>query len=188
MSESKLKLVHRLRRYRRIHRFIGIVIAVLLLISAITGILLAFKKDVDIIQPPTQKGISKVLADWKPIDEIRDVAVAHLTEHVSNGDQIEIDRIDVRPSKGIAKVIFTEDSWEIQVDGVSGKVLSMSKRHSDWIESIHDGSIISDGFKLISMNFLGWGVLLLIFSGAWLYYGPGIYRRIKRSRRIEDQS
>jgi len=180
------RLVQRLRKFRRFHRYIGIGVAVLLLVSAITGILLAFKKDVDILQPPTQKGVSKVLGDWKPIDEIRDIAVQHLQEQLNDVQQISIDKIDVRPDKGIAKVIFDNDNWEIQVDGVSGKVLSMAKRHSDWIERLHDGSIISDGFKLISMNFLGWGVLILIFTGAWLYYGPGIYRRLKRAKRLDS--
>lgn len=177
------RLVQRLRKYRRIHRYIGITVGVLLLISAITGILLAFKKDVDILQPPTQKGISKVLGDWKSLDEIRDIAVDHLGDRVPHGHQIGIDRIDVRPDKGIAKVIFDRGSWEVQVDGVAGKVLSTAKRHSDWIERIHDGSIISDFFKLISMNFLGWGVLFLTFTGAWLYYGPSIYRKLKRAKR-----
>ena len=71
----------------------------------------------------------------------------------------------------------------MQVDGKSGEVLSIDKRYSDWIESLHDGSIISDGFKLVSMNFLGMGLLFLIFTGLWLWYGP---RRIRIKKRVKN--
>ena len=154
----------------------------LLMVSAITGVILSLKKDVSIIQPPTEKGVSDVLSDWKPIHELSALALNHLHDNINGSSKILVDRIDVRPTKGMAKVIFDDDSWEVQIDGVSGKVLSMGKRHSDWIEKVHDGSIISDVFKLVSMNALGLGSMILIFTGAWLYYGPGVYRKRKRAR------
>ena len=159
--------------------------AILLMVSAITGVLLSLKKDVSILQPPTEKGVSEVLSDWKPIHELSTLALNHLHDNVVGSSNILVDRIDVRPTKGMAKVIFDDDSWEVQIDGVSGKVLSMGKRHSDWIEKVHDGSIISDAFKLVSMNVLGWGSMILIFTGAWLYYGPGVYRKRKRANRYD---
>lgn len=155
------------------------------MVSAITGVLLSLKKDVSILQPPTEKGVSEVLSDWKPIHELSTLALNHLHDNITGSSNILVDRIDVRPTKGMAKVIFDDDSWEIQIDGVSGKVLSMGKRHSDWIEKVHDGSIISDAFKLVSMNVLGWGTMILIFTGAWLYYGPGVYRKRKRANRYD---
>lgn len=181
----KNKLVLRLRKFRKFHRVIGITVAVLLMISAITGVALSLKKDVAIIQPPTEKGVSEVLSDWKPVHELSTLALDHLHTNIAGSSAIQVDRIDVRPSKGMAKVIFDDDSWEVQIDGVSGKILSLGKRHSDWIEKVHDGSIISDTFKLISMNVLGWGSLILIFTGAWLYYGPRIYRKQKRANRYD---
>ncbi len=179
------KLVLKLRKYRKFHRIVGITVAALLLVSAVTGILLSLKKDIDLIQPPTIRGVSEVLSDWKPIHELSTIALAYLHNNVSGSSSIQVDKIDVRPSKGMAKVIFDDDSWEVQIDGVSGKILSMGKRHSDWIERLHDGSIISDNFKLVAMNALGWGVLVLIFTGAWLYYGPGVYRKQKRANRYD---
>lgn len=178
-------LVLYLRKFRKVHRVLGIVIAILLLISAVTGILLALKKEFAFLQPPTQKGGSELLSDWLPVDDLANKALAHLHDNIENSESINIDRIDIRPSKGVAKVIFDEGSWEIQIDGVSAEILSIGKRHSDWIEHLHDGSIISDGFKLVSMNFLGFGAILLIISGTWLYYGPGIYRRRKRAKRYD---
>ena len=54
--------------------------------------------------------------------------------------QIEavIDRIDVRPGYGVAKVLFNDVFWEVQVDLSSGQVLSANQRTSDIIEKIHD--------------------------------------------------
>lgn len=173
-------LVNSLRRFRVFHRWIGLGLAILLIISAVTGVLLALKKDVGMLQPPTQKGISKDLSDWKPLSEISTLAETAL--HVAHPDQKEntVDRLDVRPSKGIVKVLFDKGYWEVQIDGKSGEIKSIAKRHSDWIEHLHDGSIISDGFKLISMNVLGIGLLFLITTGVWLWYGPKRIRIKKR--------
>ena len=162
----------------------GLTLALLLCISAITGVLLALKKDVDIIQPPTQKGVSKNVDDWKTLAEISSIAETAFYEAHPDQKENTIDRLDVRPSKGIVKVLFEKGNWEVQVDGKSGEVKSIAKRYSDLIESLHDGSIISDLFKLISMNILGIGLLLLIVTGFWLWYGPKQLR--KRKRRPEE--
>lgn len=173
-------IIRSLRKFRVLHRWMGLTLAILLIISAVTGILLALKKDVNLIQPPTQKGISKNLADWKPINELNLIAQEAFYKAHPNQKNNPVDKMDVRPSKGIVKVLFENGYWEVQVDGVSGEVKSIAKRHSDWIEHLHDGSIISDGFKLFSMNFLGIGLLFLITTGVWLWYGP---RRVRKEKR-----
>ena len=171
-----------LRNFRKYHRYIGVTLALLVLISAITGILLSLKKDVDILQPPTQKGISKTLDTWKPIAEIATIATTTFYERYPDQKDNAIDKMDVRPSKGIVKVLFEKGYWEVQVDGTSGEVKSIARRHSDWIEHVHDGSIISDWFKLLSMNVLGIGMLLLMVSGLWLWYGPQKVREYRKKR------
>jgi len=174
------KYIQSLRSFRKFHRYTGLLLAVFILISAVTGILLSLKKDVDIIQPPTQKGVSKDLTTWKSVAELSTLATTAFYEKYPDQKENEIDRLDVRPSKGIAKVLFKEGNWEVQIDGTSGEVKSIAKRYSDWIESLHDGSIINDFFKLISMNVLGIGVLFLIGTGVWLWYGPKVVREMKR--------
>ena len=157
----------------------GLSIAVFLFVSAITGFLLGWKKEIDLIQPPTQKGSTTLLSEWKPIEELANIAQLHFDQTFPE-TQNKIDRIDVRPSKGIAKVLFKDGWWEVQIDGKSGQILSTAQRHSDWIEQLHDGSLISDGFKLFSMNFLGIGTLFIVCSGFWLWLGPIKFRNIKR--------
>lgn len=169
-----------LRKFRNWHRLLGLSLSAFLVISALTGILLSFKKDVALLQPPTQKGISKNLEQWKPLSELSDLATIAFYAAHPNQSNNSVDKIDVRPSKGVAKVLFEEGYWEVQIDGTSGEIKSIARRHSDWIEHLHDGSIISDWFKLLSMNVLGVGVLVMISTGLWLYYGPRKYRKKKQ--------
>jgi len=180
----KEAIVRSLRKLRKLHRFLGLSISIFLLISALTGILLALKKDVNIIQPPTQKSIADQTKPWLDIPQISSIAQSALVAAYPEQAQNKVDRIDVRLGKGIAKVLFENGYWEAQIDGRSGEVLSIAKRHSDWIEALHDGSIISDGFKLFSMNYLGFGVILLILSGIWLWWGP---KKVRFSRRRRNQ-
>jgi len=171
-----------LRNFRKYHRYLGISLAVLVLISAVTGILLSLKKDIDLLQPPTQKGISKSMEAWKPIGELAQIATSVFYKKHPDQKDNPIDKMDVRPSKGIVKVLFEKGYWEVQIDATSGEVKSIARRHADWIEHLHDGSIISDWFKLISMNTLGIGLLILMGSGMWLWYGPKRIRKIKRKK------
>ena len=176
-----------LRKFRNWHRLLGLTLSLFLLISAITGILLALKKDIDIIQPPSQKGVSKSLDTWKSVAELSELAtIAFHKAHPEEKENL-VDRLDVRPSKGTAKVLFKEGNWEVQIDGTTGEVKSIAKRYSDWIESLHDGSIVNDIFKLISMNLLGFGVLFMVGSGFWLWYGPKKYREAKRVKKLHNK-
>ncbi|MDX5437317.1 MAG: PepSY domain-containing protein [Pontibacter sp.] len=179
-SKEKIgRLTSLLRSYRVYHRYLGLVLCLLLLISSVTGLLLGWKKDIDLLQPPTQKGSTTDLEQWVPLASMAQVATAAL-DSAQGINSNPIDRIEARPDKGIVKVLFAEGYWEVQLDGSSGKVLSVARRHSDWIEHLHDGSIISDGFKLISMNALGIGLLLLTLTGLSLWLFPRQIRKLKQ--------
>jgi len=171
------KLVDSLRKFRVWHRFIGTALAFFVVVSASTGILLGWKKNVNLLQPAERKGTAAELARWVTLDAIVRSA-SHAVDSVL-GRPLDVDKLDVRPDKGIVKVLFKEGYWEVQVDGATGKPLSVSRRHSDWIEKIHDGSIIGDIFKITYTNVLGWGLLILSLSGFWLWYGPKVVRKIK---------
>lgn len=171
------KISKSLREYRKVHKWIGIILALFLLLSALTGLLLGWKKNIDLLQPPTQNGIDTELSSYRSVEELAMVSLQAVDSLGLTADNF--DRIEYRPSKGIAKVIFDTGSWEVQVDATNLKVLSIAKRHSDWIEKIHDGSIISDGFKLVSMNILGIGLVFLTVTGLWLWYGPKRIRSLK---------
>lgn len=176
------KYVNSLRVFRTWHRYLGLILLIFILISSVTGVLLAWKKNVATLQPPTQKGISRDLSTWKSVDDLAQLAQQALTKRYPEEGENTVSRIDVRPSKGIAKVLFENNSWEVQVDGTNGDIKSIGKRHADWIETLHDGSIISDLFKVVSMNFLGLGLIFMLLSGYWLWYAPRQVRLLKKSK------
>jgi len=118
------------------------------------------------------------MSEWLSAEKIATLASNHL--QTEKNISSEVDRLDFRPSKGIVKVVFDKGYWEVQVDGKTGEIKSTARRHSDWIEAIHDGSIINQLFKLISMNLLGIGLLFLIIAGLYLYFGPKKIRKMKR--------
>lgn len=182
MPKQTPKPVSRLRRFRKGHKVVGLSILLLLLVSSITGMALAWKKNVALLQPPTQKGTSLDLHTWRPVGETAAIAQRALQESLRAGEAYPIERIEARPDKGIWKVIFDKGYWEVQVDGQTGKVLSVARRHSDWIEHLHDGSIINDFVKVVSMNALGLGLLFMTGTGFWLYYGP---RRLRAAKSRE---
>ena len=179
-EKTKQATVKSLRRYRVYHKYIGLGLALILLISAVTGFFLGWKKNSAILQPPTQKGQSTDLTHWKSIDSLAVLAKAAFYQQYPAQADNDIDRMDVRPSKGMIKVLFEKGWWEVQIDGSTGSILSIDKRHSDWIEKIHDGSIISDLFKLVSMNILGLGLCIMIITGIWLWYGPKVVRKSRK--------
>ena len=171
------KLVKQLRQFRSLHKWIGICLAFFILISASTGVLLGWKKNVSLLQPKMYSGTSAQLNEWKSFEIIATSAKNAIDSVVKK--PIEIDRMDVRPDKGIVKVLFAEEYWEVQVDGKTGKVFSVAQRHADWIEHIHDGSIISEFVKLIYTNIIGIGLITLALSGFFLWYGPKVIRKMK---------
>jgi hypothetical protein len=170
-------LVRWLRQFRSIHKWIGISVMIFMLITSISGILLGWKKNVATLQPPTLKGETTDVTKWVSFEMIAKSA-KHIIDSVTH-EENTIDRLDVRFDKGIIKVLFTKGYWEVQVDAATGKVLSFGKRHADWIEHVHDGSIISDSFKLVYTNYLGFGLLFLSLTGFWLWYGPKAIRKAK---------
>jgi uncharacterized iron-regulated membrane protein len=171
-------LVHRLRQFRSIHKWIGISVALFMLVTSITGVMLGWKKNVELLQPATLKGGTLDVTKWVSFERISQSALKAI-DSVTN-EENSIDRLDVRFDKGIIKVLFSNGYWEAQVDAATGKTLSVAQRHADWIEHIHDGSIISDFFKLIYTNYIGFGLLFLSITGFWLWYGPKRIRKAKQ--------
>lgn len=87
----------------------------------------------------------------------------------------------------MVKFVFNDDYWEIQLDGTSGKVLLIARRRSDFIENIHDGTILDvifgteDGqLKLTYTTIMGLSLITLTVTGFWLYYGPKRLRELKK--------
>ena len=138
-----------------------------------SGILLQLKKQSNWIQPNIE-----ITSSSKPVmlQSYLDAAISVKEANILSWDDIE--RIDIRPNKGIAK-IKSKNNWEIQIDIETSEIYASNFRRSDIIETIHDGSFFSEIVKY------GWflpsGILLLVLSltGIYMFFIP-ILSRIKR--------
>ena len=179
------KQAKRIRSFRYLHRKIAIFLFVFFFIISITGLLLGWKKITGLLAP-TQKGISTNAATWLTIDSLQKLAAQYLNDSVDNRLSVELDRIDIRPSKGIVKFVFIDHYWGLQIDCTSGKLLHIEKRNSDFIEDIHDGTILDKVFGTGEKSMLGYttimglSLFLLTVTGFWLWYGPKRLRKNKK--------
>jgi hypothetical protein len=154
---------------------------------SVSGVLLGWKNNSSgLILPETQTGTTKSLSQWKHIYSLYNNACFILQDSISPNISQELERIDIRKEKGIVKFVFEEQNWEIQLDGATGELLQIGKRHSDFIENLHDGSVLdtwfntsNKQFKLMYTTILGTALLLFTITGFWLWYGP---KRMKRRK------
>lgn len=162
---------------RSIHKWSSIVIAIPLLIIIVTGILLLLRKELSFIQPPTIKGQSAIpsISFEKILSSAQSIEVAKINSWE------DIDRLDVRPSKGVIKVRAVSQ-WEIQIDAASGKVLQTAYRRSNLIESIHDGTFWQAQANLWFTLPISVALLLISITGVILFFIPYLKRR-KNQRR-----
>lgn len=160
---------------RKLHRWGAVLTLVPFFIVLVTGILLQVKKQVPWIQPVESRG-----AGTTPVVSMDALlAAARTVPEAAISGWSDVDRIDVRPGKGIAKVVST-NRWEIQVDLASAAVTHSAYRRSDLIETIHDGSWFHDAAKLWIFLPSGLIVLGLWTTGVYLWLLPHWARRQRR--------
>ena len=134
-----------IRRFRWLHRKIAIFLFIFFLVISVTGFLLGIKKQTGLLAP-TQKGRSDNLSTWLTVDSLQKNAVRYLQDSVSPTLSVTVDRIDIRPDKGIVKFTFKDHFIGLQLDGTTGKLRAIETSKSDFIEKIHYGSILDKIF------------------------------------------
>ncbi|MDX1942828.1 MAG: PepSY-associated TM helix domain-containing protein [Saprospiraceae bacterium] len=173
-----------LRLFRKIHKVTASLTFIIFFIVSITGLLLTWKKHSGgLILPDTQTGTSTNKKDWLSLDTLEVLAIQGLEAHNPKLNP-EVDRIDVRPSKGVMKFTFTDHYYEVQIDATTGNIMHVKRRFSDLFEKIHDGSIVDkwlnisgDWFKLTYANIAALSLLIFTITGFWLWYGPKVMRK-----------
>ncbi|MBN3584655.1 PepSY domain-containing protein [Algoriphagus aestuarii] len=181
MADPIKSKVKALRLYRVFHRWLGIPLIIFFFLIGITSILLAWKKKAELLPPTLKTKVEN--GTWILPSEMVEIGKSEMKKLSLDPD---VDRIDIRPDKGIAKVTFKTHFTEVQVDGFSGEVLSVSTRHSDWIEKVHDGSIFDyywtgeEAAKLTYSTLISIGLILMSVSGFYLWYFPKKIRKLKQ--------
>lgn len=176
----KKKYAKTIRIVRKIHRTTGALLFTFFFLIAITGLLLGWKKNSNgLILPKSYRGTSTELSHWLPLDTLQMIAFKTMKDSIDSNIDLNLQRIDARPEKGMIKFVFDNHYWGIQLDGSTGDILAITNRRSDFFENIHDGSILDIIFgtngeiiKLIYTSIMGVALLIFTTTGFWLWYGP----------------
>ena len=159
-----------------------IALSLILINISVTGLLLLEKKQYDWIQPSTREGEPGSSADFISMQQVLDAVFA--CQHPDFVDIDDIDRIDFRPGKRVHKVRSKTHHAEIQVDAVTGKILSTSTRICDLLEQLHDGSWFGTWMHGVIMPVVAVANTVLAVTGLYLWLGP----KFKRKRRPPTQA
>ncbi len=166
---------HSRRDTRKIHRWGALLVSLPFLIVIISGLLLQVKKEVEWIQPSTEEvAIDSLALSFSDI-----LRISQGVEEAQISTWSDINRLDVRPDKGVVKV-RSENQWEIQIDLERGTLLKTAYRRSDIIEQLHDGSWFHDAAKLWIFLPSGFIVLILWLSGMYLFFVPILAKRSRK--------
>jgi hypothetical protein len=152
---------------RKTHRWIAFAVAVPAGVILCTGILLQLKKAFPWVQPPEQVGSGTV--PLISFDQI--LQTCQSVPEAAVSDWGDVNRIDIRVSKGMLKV-WCMNNWEVQLDSGTGEVLQVAYRRSDMIEAIHDGSWFHDLAKYWLFLPTGICLVLLWITGLYLFVLP----------------
>lgn len=161
---------------RKTHHWLAAAMALPVVVIIGAGLLLQVKKHWSWVQPVEQRGTRTDA----PVDLDRILAAARSVQALGVTGWDDVERVDVRPSRGLAKLTL-RSRWEVQVDLATGAVLQTAYRRSDLIESIHDGSFFAGEITRLGL-FLPAGAVLLVLwgTGLWMVWLP---IRLKRRRR-----
>lgn len=168
------------RLFRQVHYWLSLAVFLPAAIMFGAGGFLMLKKDIAWIQPETMRGSVEAQLPQASFEQMLAAARHHPEAGIS--DWSDIDRIDLRVDRGIAK-LRGNSGWEVQVDTKTAEVLQVAYRRSDLIETIHDGSFFADWVKLYI--FLPSGILLIIMwaTGAYLFLLPRMAKSKKKRAR-----
>lgn len=164
-----------------LHKWTGIVFAILIVHVAVTGTLLLIKKKAPWIQPPTLTGAPGGAGDFITVPALFAAVLGRGHEAFRTAE--DIDRVDFQPSKRVFKVASVRDYAEIQVCAVTGAILGEGWRPSDLIEDLHDGSWFGEAVHAWPWLLIPAALLFLCGSGVWLWLAPALRRRRRRRLR-----
>ena len=162
---------------RKVHYWASFAVAVPLLVMIGSGLLLQSKKHWTWVQPAEHRGTGSI----PTIDLEGVLASVKQVPGVDVRGWDDVNRLDVRPGRGMVKV-WLNNGWEIQVDLGTGRVLQTAYRRSDLIESVHDGSWFAGEWTKLGL-FLPAGLVMLLlwFGGMWMWWVPFIAKRRRRA-------
>lgn len=168
------------RSIRKLHRWVGLSVSLFLLVISATGFLLATKKSLGWVRPPEVAGeplrhLNQLISVEQAASAAFAVGLPDLRSHE------DIERIDYRPNKNHFKIVSLRGYHEVQVDGITGRVLQVAQRNDQLAEDIHDLSFFSDVLHGYGLPVIACLLFLLSATGIVIFSVP-VFRRTKFKR------
>lgn len=150
------------------HLWIGVVATFLVLAVSVTGIMLNHKQFLGYM-PETEYSNPDGFGRSLPLTELVNRANTAVPPAVA---EIGVDRMDVRPDKGLVKVRYDDpDVHEVTVALDNGEILASGLRNDVFLEKLHSGEIFGDAWILLS-DFAAVALILLLVTGVWMWLYP----------------
>lgn len=174
---------------RKLHKWVGVLLALIMLVLSITGGFLAFKDKLDYLQPPGRSGAKGDITAVIPPARVAEIVLALRLPEAPTLKQIN--RIELRPSKRMYKVRLEQTSvWrsprEIQVDAMTGAILNDGLRGDQLWTDLHSFAVFGVTTKILTMTVTGFALLWLSLSGYYLFFYP-LWARARKRRRMLGQ-
>ncbi|HRJ27522.1 MAG TPA: PepSY-associated TM helix domain-containing protein [Fimbriimonadaceae bacterium] len=170
------------RLLRSIHKVAGLVGSIFLILIACTGFFLALKGRMEWVRPPTASGTASASNAGRllnPDEAVQAARAAGIPTLQSMGD---VDRLEYHAKKNVYKILAKTGYDEVQIDGTSGKVLSVGKRNDQMFEDIHDLSFFHPVLRETALPVIAVILFVLGTSGVTMYFVP-----IARRRRFQRE-
>ena len=171
---------------RLLHRKIASVLFIFFFFIAITGVMLGWKfLFTETIFENKQIKAETSMNKWMSLDSLESHAIVTLNEKINKKFE-HAKNIQIRPLKGYINFSF-KGNYDIQIDGATGKTIRIEHKNGEFIQDIHDGSIIEELLKSklglskkIYTTIMGLALLLLTVSGFWMWFKP---KQMKQSKK-----
>lgn len=162
--------------WRRGHRLIGVIACLFLFGIAVTGFLLALKREISWMRPsevPAEPvaSASELVSMETVMNSVWELKMKELQS------MKDVDRVDYRPKPNVFKVVSKQGYKEVQVDGGTGKVLNVADRNDTLIESLHDMSWFHEAVRTYWTPVIAASLATLSASGLYMYVNPILRRR-----------
>jgi uncharacterized iron-regulated membrane protein len=167
------------RRIRVLHKCVGVTGSLFLVVIAVTGFLLALKRSVPGIRPPTLQGSVQELGRAVHPQVAVDAAIGVGLPGLS--DASDVGRFEIHADKGVYKVQSKKGYHEVQIDMGTGEVVGAGRRNDQLIEDIHDLSFVHPALRETLLPVVALALFALGASGLFIYAVP-ILRRLKHRR------
>ena len=173
---SSVKL---LRAARKWHKRVSTILFAFFFIISATGVLLGWKSlFASKIYSSGHSPMIHQKQPWLPMDSLLAFAKADLRDKVPGDSIDEIVSLNAFPDKNLIRVSF-RNQYNVQLNAVSGELISIEKKATDLIVKIHDGEWFDDMvnsknevIKTTYTSIMGLALFFLTLSGFWMRFMP----------------